>query len=208
MFRNFGNPQPRVADTRPGGTGSRVRSPQVTILVGPEEEQFSVYKDVLCRPSVLAAMLIYPPFEDWAQNTIYLPDDGPEEIQYLIEYLFSNNYQTQMERALSPVQGALKGILLVIATILWYGGTSSRISAKWTRRKKNGQSGRRQKTPIGCGNGLQIALAPRHKHKESHRAALTSAMPGISVWRLSNLTSTCSQRDTTLETFKRQLVKR
>ena len=98
MSRPFPHPLHRTADTRPGGTGSRVRSPQVTVFVGPEREPFSVYKDVICRSSVFAAMLIYPVEEDWEHNTIHLPEDRPEEVQYIIEYLLSNNYQTEFER--------------------------------------------------------------------------------------------------------------
>ena len=97
MSQYFRGPLPDAASIRPGGTGSRVRSPQITVLVGPYEEPFYVNKDVLCRSSVLAAMLIYPP-EDWEQDTICLRDDLPEHVQYLFEYLLSNNYQTEMER--------------------------------------------------------------------------------------------------------------
>ena len=98
MSQPFRDPLHRTPDTRPGGTGSRVRSPPVTVFVGPEREPFIVYKDVICRSSVLAAALIHPWEEDWKHNTITLENERPEEVQYIIEYLLSNNYQTEFER--------------------------------------------------------------------------------------------------------------
>lgn len=63
----------------------------ITLFVGKERVQFSVHKDTLCQLPFFQAALSGG-FKEAAEQVIALPEDNPNHVSALIEFLYTGNY--------------------------------------------------------------------------------------------------------------------
>lgn len=66
-------------------------SPIVTIFVGPDSVEFHAYQDTLCRLPFFRAAL-QGEFREASEKKITMPEDEPEIISALIEFLYTGSY--------------------------------------------------------------------------------------------------------------------
>lgn len=66
-------------------------SPVITLTVGQEETEFHAYEDILCRLPFFRAALLSG-FKETADKKITMPEDEPEIIAALVEFLLVGTY--------------------------------------------------------------------------------------------------------------------
>lgn len=66
-------------------------SPVVTLIVGKESIVFHAYENILCRLPFFRAAL-KGGFKEAADKTIRMPDDEPDTVSALLEYLYIHRY--------------------------------------------------------------------------------------------------------------------
>lgn len=66
-------------------------SPTVTLLIGPDSVVFQTSQDILCRLQFFRAAL-QGGFVESSAHTINMPEDEPQTIAALIEFLYTGNY--------------------------------------------------------------------------------------------------------------------
>lgn len=66
-------------------------SPIVILRIGPGNTEFRAYEDVLCRLPLFRAAL-QGGFKEAAEKTITMPEEEPETISALIEFLYTGSY--------------------------------------------------------------------------------------------------------------------
>lgn len=77
-------------------------SPTITLHVGPERTKFYVNEDTLCQLPFFEAAL-HGEFKEASEKTISMPEDRPDTLSALIEYLTANRYTyTYDEQAGGP----------------------------------------------------------------------------------------------------------
>lgn len=82
-------------------------SPIVTLHVGPERLVFRAYEENLCQLSFFSAAL-HGSFKEAAEKVISMPDDNPEAVSALIEFLYTGKYTypyTRSTKAEPPQPG-------------------------------------------------------------------------------------------------------
>jgi len=71
--------------------GSVLTSPIITLIVGPERRIFAAHEDVLSRSPFFAAAL-KGQFLEASMKQVDLPDEEPEIISCILEYLYKGDY--------------------------------------------------------------------------------------------------------------------
>lgn len=66
-------------------------SPVVTLIVGEEGTEFHAYEDILCRLPFFRAALLHG-FKETADKKITMPEDEPEIVAALVEFLYVTSY--------------------------------------------------------------------------------------------------------------------
>lgn len=74
-----------------GNFNRNLISPQVTLCVGPKKITFHVSRDVLCRLPYFQAALTGG-FREAADNEIVMPEERPDTIAALVEFLYNGVY--------------------------------------------------------------------------------------------------------------------
>ncbi|KAL2218788.1 hypothetical protein M432DRAFT_388337 [Thermoascus aurantiacus ATCC 26904] len=75
--------------------GSSLTSAIITICVGPERRLFAAHEDVLCVSPFFAACCRGQLFESHSKR-IYLPDEQPEILSCILEYLYKGDYYPRL----------------------------------------------------------------------------------------------------------------
>jgi len=75
--------------------GSTLTSPIVTLVVGREQRLFAAHEDVLCHSSYFAAAL-KGNFLDGTSKKIDLPDEEPEILSCVLEFLYKGDYYPRL----------------------------------------------------------------------------------------------------------------
>lgn len=94
-------------------------SPIVTLRVGPEGTEFRTYEDTLCQLPFFRAAL-QGQFREASEKTISMPEDEPEVISALVEFMYVGRYTytyhhsatgeaNSTDRADSPTSDATEG---------------------------------------------------------------------------------------------------
>ncbi|KAL8702921.1 MAG: hypothetical protein Q9201_003901 [Fulgogasparrea decipioides] len=78
--------------------GKRLKSVQFTIFVGPSKESFSVHESVLSTSPVLARMCS-DSLKNGGNPELNLPDDNPDEIGLLLEFLYGHENESLSDDA-------------------------------------------------------------------------------------------------------------
>lgn len=66
-------------------------SPIIILRIGPDNTEFRAYEDILCRLAFFRAAL-QGGFKEALEKTIMMPEDEPETIAALIEFLSTGSY--------------------------------------------------------------------------------------------------------------------
>lgn len=66
-------------------------SPIIILRIGPDKTEFRAYEDVLCRLPFFRAAL-HGSFQEASEKAITMPEDEPETIAALIEFLSTGSY--------------------------------------------------------------------------------------------------------------------
>lgn len=66
-------------------------SPIITLTVGDERTEFHAYEDILCRLPFFRAALLNG-FKETADKKITMPEDEPEIVAALVEFLYVGSY--------------------------------------------------------------------------------------------------------------------
>lgn len=66
-------------------------SPIIILRIGPEKTEFRAYEDILCRLPFFRAAL-HGGFQEASEKAITMPEDEPETIAALIEFLSTGSY--------------------------------------------------------------------------------------------------------------------
>jgi len=75
--------------------GSTLTSPIVTLIVGHEQRLFAAHEDVLCR-SPHFAVALKSQFHDAGAKQLELPDEEPEILSCVLEYLYKGDYYPRL----------------------------------------------------------------------------------------------------------------
>lgn len=75
--------------------GSSLNSPIITVVVGHEQRLFAAHEDVLCRSPYFAAAL-KGKFLDGNTKRVELPDEEPEILSCVLEYLYKGDYYPRL----------------------------------------------------------------------------------------------------------------
>jgi hypothetical protein len=74
---------------------STLTSPIVTLVVGTEQRLFAAHEDILCHSSYFAAAL-KGKFLDDSSKKVELPDEEPEVLSCVLEYLYKGDYYPRL----------------------------------------------------------------------------------------------------------------
>ena len=74
---------------------STLTSPIITICVGPEQRLFAGHEDVLCRSPFFQATC-KSNFLDASSKRIVLPEEQPEVLSSVLEYLYKGDYYPKL----------------------------------------------------------------------------------------------------------------
>jgi len=75
--------------------GSTLTSPIVTLIVGHEQRLFAAHEEVLCYSPYFAATL-RGEFLDASAKKVELPDEEPEILSCILEYLYKGDYYPRL----------------------------------------------------------------------------------------------------------------
>ena len=67
----------------------------ITLVVGPEQRLFAAHEDILCRSSFFQTACRGQFFESHAKK-IALPDESPEILSCVLEYLYKSDYTPKL----------------------------------------------------------------------------------------------------------------
>ena len=76
-------------------TCSTLTSPIITLCVGPEQRLFAGHEDILCR-SPFFGTACRGQFYDGSSRRINLPDEQPEILSAVLEYLYKGDYSPKL----------------------------------------------------------------------------------------------------------------
>ena len=76
-------------------TSSTLTSPIITICVGSEQRLFAGHEDVLCRSTFFEAACRGQFYDNQARR-INLPDESPEVLSAVLEYLYKGDYYPKL----------------------------------------------------------------------------------------------------------------
>ncbi|KAI9043650.1 uncharacterized protein KD926_003000 [Aspergillus affinis] len=79
-------------------TDSPLLSPIVSLIVGPDQRLFVAHEDVLCRSPFFAAMLRDQFVENAMDMAIALPEEEPEILSCVLEFLYKGDYFPRLFR--------------------------------------------------------------------------------------------------------------
>ncbi|KAH8424150.1 uncharacterized protein LDX57_001904 [Aspergillus melleus] len=80
-------------------TDSPLLSPIVSLIVGPDQRLFVAHEDVLCRSPFFAAMLRDHYVENAMNMAIALPEEEPEILSCVLEFLYKGDYLPRLFRS-------------------------------------------------------------------------------------------------------------
>jgi len=75
--------------------GSTLTSPIVTLVVGHDQRLFAAHEEVLCHSPYLASLL-KGKFLDGGAKKVELPDEEPEILSCILEYLYKGDYYPRL----------------------------------------------------------------------------------------------------------------
>lgn len=75
--------------------GSQLNSPIITLVVGRDQRLFAAHEEVLCRSSYFASCL-KGQFLDNNAKKLELPDEEPEILSCVLEYLYKGDYYPRL----------------------------------------------------------------------------------------------------------------
>jgi hypothetical protein len=74
---------------------SNLVSDIITLVVGPDQRLFAAHKEILCRSSYFQAAC-RDQFFDSHTRKITIPDEAPEILSSVLEYLYKGDYSPQL----------------------------------------------------------------------------------------------------------------
>lgn len=86
-------------------------SPTITLIVGPERTEYHASEDALCTLPFFKACL-KGEFKEATDKAVTMPDDDPDAVACLIEFLYTGSYTYTYDSALAELRaGSAGGIL-------------------------------------------------------------------------------------------------
>lgn len=79
----------------PSSSISAFQSDFVTLLVGPDEENFTIHQDIITKARYFAGCLGYT-LQESHTRIIRLPEDEPAVIAKVVEYLYSGKFEVKI----------------------------------------------------------------------------------------------------------------
>ncbi|KAL2064768.1 hypothetical protein VTL71DRAFT_3907 [Oculimacula yallundae] len=88
------------------------RSPEVTILVGPEEVLFNLPKDFLCLNSKFFDRALNGKFKEGVERVIRLPEDTVMAFQMMLQWIYTGNIKLATDMSSSLARAETTGFYL------------------------------------------------------------------------------------------------